>query len=42
LDRSLAIYNADSYAWYATELLWATLCSVPNGYNAPGVEKRSE
>jgi len=41
LDKSLAIYNADSYAWYATELLWATLCNVPGGYNAPGVERRS-
>ncbi|TKA22033.1 hypothetical protein B0A50_08415 [Salinomyces thailandicus] len=42
LDKSLAVYNADSYGWFATELLWATLCAVDGGYNDPHVEKRSE
>jgi hypothetical protein len=41
LDKSLALYNADSYAWYATEVLWASLCNVPGGYNDPDVAKRS-
>ncbi|MCJ1277988.1 hypothetical protein MMC21_005802 [Puttea exsequens] len=40
LDKSLAVYNADSYGWYATENFWTIICSHAGGYNAPGVEKR--
>lgn len=39
LDKNLALYNADSYGWYATELFWAVICGADGGYNAPGVEK---
>lgn len=42
LNKDLAKYNADSYGWYATETFWAILCGAPTGYNAPGVEKRTE
>ncbi|KAK2756849.1 hypothetical protein FQN53_008549, partial [Emmonsiellopsis sp. PD_33] len=31
LDKNLAKYNADSYGWYATENLWASLCGKPDG-----------
>lgn len=33
LDKSKALYNADSYAWYATELFWSVPCDRP-GYEA--------
>lgn len=41
LNKDLAKYNADSYGWYATETFWAIICEEPNGYNAPGVEKKT-
>ncbi|KAL8826336.1 MAG: hypothetical protein Q9170_007440 [Blastenia crenularia] len=34
LDKKYAVYNADSYAWYATEVLWSTRCKKQ--YAAPG------
>ncbi|KAL8671364.1 MAG: hypothetical protein Q9168_004146 [Polycauliona sp. 1 TL-2023] len=34
LDKKYAVFNADSYAWYATEVLWTVLCSKE--YKAPG------
>ncbi|KAI0400451.1 hypothetical protein F4802DRAFT_482233 [Xylaria palmicola] len=34
LDKGLAIYNADSYGWYATELLWAIICEKDMGYES--------
>ncbi|KAL8740394.1 MAG: hypothetical protein Q9190_006902 [Brigantiaea leucoxantha] len=33
LDKQYAVFNADSYAWYATEVLWSVLCS--KSYAAP-------
>ncbi|KAK4693902.1 hypothetical protein P7C71_g3582, partial [Lecanoromycetidae sp. Uapishka_2] len=32
LDKSTALYNADSYNWYATELFWAIQICTKNGY----------
>ena len=35
LDKSLAIFNADSYGWFATEYLWTIICSRDGGYDPP-------
>ncbi|KAL8950524.1 MAG: hypothetical protein Q9222_003447 [Ikaeria aurantiellina] len=34
LDKKYALFNADSYAWYATEVLWSVLCG--KDYEPPG------
>ncbi|KAI1179715.1 hypothetical protein F4777DRAFT_574541 [Nemania sp. FL0916] len=33
LEKRMAIYNADSYCWYATELFWAIICRKKTGYD---------
>lgn len=32
LDKNKALYNADSYAWYATELFWSIICDRDQGF----------
>ncbi|CAF9922468.1 MAG: hypothetical protein HETSPECPRED_005081 [Heterodermia speciosa] len=33
LDKKYALYNADSYAWYLTEVFWSVLCA--KSFKAP-------
>ncbi|KAI0528437.1 hypothetical protein GGR58DRAFT_526646 [Xylaria digitata] len=38
LDKSLARVNADSYAYYASQVLWTTLCGVEFQAPRPGTD----
>lgn len=40
LDKKYALANADSYAWYATEVLWSTICM--KAYQAPSDDDDSD
>lgn len=38
LDGNLVVFDADSYAWVATENFWALVCRSPRGFNDPDAE----